>query len=120
MKSWILSLLIILALAGCSDAPGENACTEFGTNVFWLTSLKNSIRNCTCQTSLVRGTYDDQTVFYITITDPACNFTGTPILYNCEGEKIKEFTASLADQQDLTDNLKFNRILYTCDRKKGI
>lgn len=114
MRIRILSFLILLVLAGCNDSPETNACTEIGTNIPWLNNLKNSIKNCTCQTSVVRGTYNNQTVFYITITDPACNFAGTPTLYTCEGEKVKDFTISLIDQQDMIDNLQINEILYTC------
>ncbi|HPH47326.1 MAG TPA: hypothetical protein PKU83_09965 [Chryseolinea sp.] len=48
------------------------------------------------------------------LTDSVCNGIDTPTLYNCEGVEVGTFTTSEADQNDLTENVIRDNILYRC------
>lgn len=120
MKRIIFAISIILTFGSvsCSDDQkiDSNACkvTESIDNVPWLVELKKSMTNCTCEISIIKGTYNRQTVIFIAITDPVCNNINTPTLYNCEGKEIRSFTTSTTDQKELRDNVTWDSVLYRC------
>jgi hypothetical protein len=106
-------LLIAMTLMGsCAydEHPGANVCTHSGPieEIPWVAALKNSIQtNCACATSIIRGTYDNQTVIYVLENDPLCDgIKTTPTFYNCEGQKIRSFTDSKAEVDSVLYNCK--------------
>lgn len=82
--------------------------------VEWLIELKNSLTNCTCETSIIRGKYLDETVFYVAITDPACLSIFAPTLYDCSGKIVRKFNDTGKDQDDL-QKLHLEEVLYRCN-----
>lgn len=108
----ILSVLIV----NCSkdektpvtDCNTENPIEELG----WLRELKDTLTNCTCQISIIQGTYRNQPVFYLALTDPLCNGISIPTLFNCEGKPIKKYTAD--DFQNFSREVTLDSVLYSC------
>ncbi len=116
MKKLILLFAASLLLFSCDDEEKEisNACTSAKPleEVEWLKDLKNSLTNCTCEVSLIKGTYDNQTVFFTALTDPICDGIDTPTLYDCEGNIVRTFTMN--DYQEFYSNVTRDEVLYRC------
>jgi hypothetical protein len=115
MRTFIFLAFIIAAL-GCKKNVDSNACNSKNSihDIPWIVELKNSITNCSCKTSVIKGTFEGKTVFYIGVNDPICNGINTPTLFNCEGKAIRTFTSSEDDQNELRSKLKAEEVLYTC------
>ncbi len=113
MRIFILLMLLMLTLS-CSD--NTNVCATTGSidDFPWIAKLKKSMTNCSCETSIIKGKYNNQTVIFIASTDPQCLGIDTPTLYNCEGKEIRSFTDSVADQKELSDKLTRDSVLYRC------
>lgn len=76
----------------------------------WLTTLKNSITNCSCKTSILKGTYKaSQTVYFILINDPLCNGGGTVNLFNCSGDII-----AIIELSEFTEQVEIDTTLFSC------
>ena len=117
MKMFIPLLLCALAVS-CNDDKNidTNACTTTATvdNIPWIQDLKETMTNCACEKSIIQGTYEDQPVIFIALTDPSCDGINTPTLYNCEGEIIRSFTDSAVDQKELQEKVTRDSVLYRC------
>ena len=116
---FMLSIILAVLVSSCChevEPMQKNACTgEFEPDeIGWITNLKNSMTNCTCEMSLFKGTYQGETVFFIELTDPVCDGINTPTLYSCTGEEIRTFTTSLADQKDLYEDVTRDDVVYSC------
>jgi hypothetical protein len=81
----------------------------------WLKEVKNSLTNCTCQTSILQGLYDSKTVFYIMVTDPLCNSVFQIILWDCKGDIVKEYKPG--DNDIFSSEVEFVKSIYTCTNK---
>ena len=120
MKKIIFAISIILAFGSvsCTDDKKNDSTACKATlsidSTPWIIDLKKSLTNCSCEISIIKGTYNSQTVIFVAITDPVCNSTNTPTLYNCEGKAIRSFTASTTDQKELRDNVTWDTVLYRC------
>ena len=78
----------------------------------WLKDVKNSLTNCTCQISILQGKYREKTVFYIIYTDPVCNSVFHVVLWDCNGDVIKEYKPG---QNDIFNSeVELDYIIYTC------
>jgi hypothetical protein len=114
---FIVSIILTAISASCVDDPiNTNACmtTESIDTILWIAELKNSMTDCTCEQSIIKGTYNGEAVIFIALTDQVCNGIDTPTLYTCYGKEIKSFSDSPADQKDLHDNLTRDIVLYRC------
>jgi len=120
MRKIIGVMLITLTIGSVScndeDKLATNACTPTVSidDVPWIAALKKTMTNCTCEISIIKGTYQGQTVIFIALTDPSCDGIDTPVLYNCVGNEIKTFTDSPSDQKELHDNVTRDSVLYRC------
>ncbi|HEX5169023.1 MAG TPA: hypothetical protein VFW11_07600 [Cyclobacteriaceae bacterium] len=97
----------------CPDHATGNAClSENAINeVPWLVDLKNSITNCSCQTSVMQGTYlFHGTVFFILMNDPLCNGDGNIALFDCSGELV----TVTDDIEEFAEKVTIDKVLYTC------
>ncbi len=116
MKIILFVFAYYVLLVNCSkdektsanDCNTDNPMEEFG----WLKEMKDTLTNCTCQLSIVQGTYLNQTVFYLAITDPVCNGISIPTLYNCNGKAVKKYSTD--DFRDFNHQVTFDSILYSC------
>jgi|WetSurSiteA1Bulk_404760.scaffolds.fasta_scaffold32153_2 hypothetical protein len=104
-----------LILFGCEK--NENTIPECNVEnpleeLDWLKEVKNSLTNCTCQISILQGNYREKTVFYIMNTDPVCNSVFHVVLWDCNGDVVKEYKPGQFDayskEVELIDNI------YTC------
>jgi hypothetical protein len=119
MRKLILPLVIAL-LAGCSDDDKclqTTACGITGQfeELSVFKSLKESITNCSCITSILMGTYEGETVFYVAVTDPTCDSIFAPTLYNCDGEIVRVFENTLEEQSEFFEKVVDRRSLYDCN-----
>jgi len=108
--------IIILILANCNREKEDKAICDVVNpleELDWLADIKNSMTNCTCDESILQGKYKDITVFYIMITDPLCNSVFHVILWDCNGNIVKEYKPGENDlffkEVELADNI------YTCN-----
>lgn len=113
----ILSCIFICGLILLSCEKSENsipACNVENpmAELDWLKEVKNSFTNCTCQFSILQGKYKERTVFYIMNTDPVCNSVFHVVLWDCNGNVVKEYKPGqndiFASEVELVENL------YTC------
>ena len=114
-KIFYFIFVLGLILPGCGKSETTipecnvvNPLDELG----WLKDVKNSLTNCTCQISILQGKYRGKTVFYIMNTDPVCNSVFHVILWDCNGDVVKEYKPGQFDtysqEVELVDNI------YTC------
>jgi hypothetical protein len=117
----IISVLLItyVILSGCTDEDHDletqNACNSDNPieNVTWIKNMKNSLTNCTLELSIIKGTYEGQTVFFTGITDGLFDGIYAPsVLYDCNGELVRTFT--IDDFQDFYGNVTRDTVLYRC------
>ena len=114
---FVTSVILTMGAAGCTDHKFDtNACTSADSieGVVWIEELKESMTNCTCEISIIKGTYEGQAVIFIALTDPVCNGIDTPTLYNCEGKEVRSFTTSAADQKELREKVTRDTVMYRC------
>jgi hypothetical protein len=78
----------------------------------WLSDVKNSLTNCTCQISILQGKYKERTVFFIMNTDPLCNSVFHVILWDCNGNIVKEYKPGEFDNYSKEVKSLIN--IYTC------
>src|SRR5688572_4181254 len=95
----IFPLILLAFLVSCNcndDLPTASACTSADpiNEIPWVSSLKNSIHKCTCTTSVMKGKYGFQTVFFVLMNDPWCNSGGSMVLYNCAGDPVATIDVS--------------------------
>lgn len=117
MKYKFLPLVVTLALFSCNDlnndTEGTNACTaDDPMEISWIKDLQNTLTDCTCEISVIRGTYDGQTVFFTALTDPLCDGIDTPTLYDCNGDIVRTFTWD--DYQEFYSEVTRDEVLYRC------
>jgi len=116
MRSGIyIFFLFIFILAGCKkDEENEVKCDVSNplAELPWLVDIKNSMTNCTCDESILQGEYKDMTVFYVMMNDPLCNSVFHVVLWDCNGNFVKEYKPGENDlffeEVELVDNI------YTC------
>jgi len=116
MKKLILCLAIgLLLFNGCrydkmanTECNSNNPTEDFA----WLKAIKNTMTNCSCEISIIQGTYNNQTVFFTALTDALCDGINIPTLYDCEGKVVRVFTS--ADYRDFNDNVTRDKVLYRC------
>jgi hypothetical protein len=116
MMKIIPFVITFILLVNCSkyEKMTVNACNTDNPmeNIDWLKAMKDSLTNCSCQISIVQGTYRNQTVFYLALTDPLCNGVFIPTLLNCNGQAVKKFTQ--ADIKDFYHQVTMDTVLYNC------
>lgn len=117
MKFKILFMILFVALLSCSkddnDSNTQNACeADNPLEVEWIIEIKNSMQNCFCEISIIQGTYEGQTVFFIALTDPLCDGIDVPTLYNCEGVAVKTYT--MDDYLEFYTEVTRDTVLYRC------
>jgi hypothetical protein len=117
MKRILLAVLTLILITGCHKET-QNACDSKNPmeDVGWLKDMQKSMTNCACETSIIQGTYLNQTVFFIANTDPLCDGINLPTLFDCNGKAIKSFTES--DYQDFYDKVTRDKVLYRCKTEK--
>jgi hypothetical protein len=116
MRMFILLVLLIQTVSCNDECEDTKVCTLTGSidDIPWIVELKESMTNCTCEVSIIKGTYNGETVIFIALTDPVCNGINAPTLYNCEGQEIRSFTNSEADQKELLNHVTRDSVLYRC------
>ncbi len=111
MKKIILPFALLLGLlSSCSEDPVS--CSD-EQEAALITHMAGTLENCVCETSVVRGLFLGNTVYYYLSTSPFCNSISPPILYNCNGDKIEHFL--LQDQEDFDKLVKFEEVIYRCN-----
>jgi hypothetical protein len=78
----------------------------------WLKVVKNSLTNCSCEISILQGTYKGRTVFFTAITDALCDGISMPSLYDCEGKIVRIFNSD--DFLSFHDLVTTDKVLYRC------
>jgi hypothetical protein len=121
MKKFFVILTLGILFMGCAkDATEEttNACNSSNPieEVGWLKAMKNSLTNCSCEMSIIQGTYNNQTVFFIALTDELCDGIDMPTLFNCEGKVVRTFNET--DYREFYDKVTRDKVLYRCKTTK--
>ncbi|SDK17146.1 hypothetical protein SAMN05421823_10253 [Catalinimonas alkaloidigena] len=110
---WLTGLFLLLSCVTCPYEPLDACTSEHPVEeIAWLQELKNSMTHCTCERSILQGTYQQKTVFFTALTDPACDGRDAPTLYDCNGTVVRTFT--LADSQEYYDQVTIDKVLYRC------
>ncbi len=78
----------------------------------WLKTMKDSLVNCSCQVSILQGTYNNQTVFFTLMNDPRCDGVFGTSLYDCDGNMVRTFGKD--DYQAYEADVKIDTTLYVC------
>ena len=117
MKKIILFFaLSLLLLNGCyydkmskTECNSDNPIEDFA----WLKAMKNTMTNCSCEISIIQGTYNNQTVFFIALTDMLCDGINIPTLFDCKGKAVRVYNSS--DYRDFHDQVTTDKVLYRCN-----
>ncbi|WP_320052180.1 hypothetical protein [uncultured Acetobacteroides sp.] len=120
MKKFLVLFILAFLFMGCAKNAivTTNACNSANPieEVDWLKAMKNSLTNCSCEMSIIQGTYNNQTVFFTMITDPLCNSVNMPTLYSCEGKVVRVFNET--DYREFNDKVTTVKVLYRCKTTK--
>jgi hypothetical protein len=120
-KSLILASLALLISCeskdlGCADSHAENCgLSDPLTELAWLGDWKTQADadcNEVCRTSIVRGKYKGQVVFFTSIGGPLCDTFFEAELFDCCGESLKYYDFN--DFQEFDAEVTDRTILYTC------
>jgi hypothetical protein len=112
MKTTLLTCLVICFLVSC----GDDEVDKIGPvgKEQWFKDLQTPCEpNDVCKTSIARGTYQDETVYFVLFYGEHCDNFGTSWLYNSNGEIVKEYdtTNEFEFYSDVTDF----EIIWSCD-----
>lgn len=127
MKKIITLALIIAAMVSCSENDNEetanlqadiqNACTaENPLELKWMQDFIAELEcgKYSCRVSIIKTTYEGETVFYKQMTDPICNGVDEIDLYNCVGEVIEEFDVETS-REFLDNNRNESEEIFFCN-----
>ncbi len=81
----------------------------------WLKDVKNSLTNCTVQTSIIQGKYKGKSVFYTMTSDPLANSAFHIILWDCNGNTVKEYKTG--ENNVFYNEVEFSKNLFTCTKQ---
>ena len=111
-----LVFLILITACNNDDCLETSVCPTKETldDFPWIVEMKNSITNCSCEVSIIKGSYKGKDVFYVAMTDALCNGMNTPTLFDCEGNEIISFTSSTEDQKVFIENVTTVEVLFRC------
>jgi len=106
----------LVLIMSCEKSDNTCNCNDPLEDLAWLKEIKSSFTNCNCRMSIVQASYNKQTVFYATMSDPACDGYTPVILLNCNGNSIKRYEPPLGETftREVTDRKE----IYFCDTKK--
>ena len=98
MKKNILILTTSLLLLSC-DVFDKQTNTELilanpMEDYAWLKGLKTTMTNCSCEISIIQGTDNRRTVFFIALTDELCDGIDMPTLNDSNGKAVRTFTST--------------------------
>lgn len=117
MKYILFSLILSAIVLGCrkDESKNQNVCdSDNPVDTFlWFEELKNSFTNCSCEWSILQGTYMNETVVWVAMTDPLCDgFFPPPAVYDCNGEPYDFPT--LKDHEEFYLYVTDREVLYRC------
>jgi hypothetical protein len=119
MKKICILVILSALLVNCSkdEKVTSNACNTDNPmeNIDWLKAMKDSLTNCSCQISIVQGTYRNHPVFYLALTDPLCDGVLIPTLVDCNGKVVKKYNET--DIEDFYHQVSIDTVLYSCKNK---
>lgn len=120
MKKFVPFLLIILMVSCSDDKPTTT--TICGTplsidKIPAVITLKAPLTDCNCKYSIMKGTYEDQVVFYVQYSD-TFDTVFAPVLYNCQGDIIRAFPSTLEAQTEFYEKVTGIKILTTVNNSK--
>ena len=120
MKKSLVLFTMILGMLNCCKYDSLSK-TEYISNnptedYAWLKTVKNSLSNCSCEISIIQGTYNSRTVFFTSITDVLCDGITIPTLYGCDGQVVRIFTSD--DFLSFHDLVTTDKVLYRCKTTK--
>ena len=111
---FFVALAFLLVNCGKDEKSSVNDCNTENPieELSWLKTVKDSLTDCPCQISIMQGTYMDQTVYYLALTDPLCDGIAIPTLFNCSGKAVKQYTQD--NYMDFSNQVRFDSVLYSC------
>jgi hypothetical protein len=121
LKRHVIYAVVLIALSlisGCEAPESEPDCNYSDPieELSWLREYAAESTNCTCQISLMQGTYSQpgkhETVFFKLMNDPRCDAVFGTVLLNCEGETVKAYSALDFDQ--FSAEVKIEKTLHVC------
>lgn len=112
------SLIILGCLFISCSKRGENTFPECKVEnpleeLEWIKSKKNSCENNTCKIAIMEALYKGKTVFFETIIDPLCSTIFHVVLWDCNGNIVKEY--SEGEGQMFTTEVEYVKELYRCE-----
>ena len=113
MKKLSLALILLLIVISCRKDNNTCGCKDPLTDLSWLSELKNSITNCTCEVSIFQATYKKETVFYTIMSDPLCNSNANIAIADCKGTILKIYTSAAGE---FSDEVSDRKLLYKCQK----
>jgi hypothetical protein len=109
MRTLIILLSLSFTLA-CSKNKGNDLGNCIPFESAWLSQKALELRNCTCETIILSGTYNGQNIYEVRVIDPLCNAIqtvhkqdGTPLFHS--GDQV---------YQDYLKNVKNLREIWRC------
>jgi hypothetical protein len=111
---FFIVMFFLLVQCGKDDKETANACNTDNPmeTIDWLKAMKDSLTNCSCQISIVQGTYRNHPVFYLALTDPLCDGVLIPTLVDCNGKVVKKYNET--DIEDFYHQVSIDTVLYSC------
>ncbi|HEX2920186.1 MAG TPA: hypothetical protein VHO50_03375 [Bacteroidales bacterium] len=96
MKNLFLVIIVLFLLINCERSEKKEPVMSCNVenpleDLPWLKELKNTLTGCTCEISIIQALYQNETVFYTTLTDYLCDGVFHVELMDCSGAVIKEY-----------------------------
>lgn len=115
MRYLFTCLVMILLITACNKQQKDTDmvdCPEPHTS--WLEQKKHELSPCTCLVAIYEGTYRNETVYEIRVTDPLCN--GINSVHKQNGLYL--FHGQDAAYQSYLTEVQNLRVIWTCSKSK--
>jgi hypothetical protein len=118
MKRIVLVLVVIIGFMACNKDEKNTSLKHFSVeNDEWFINLKTACSDdAVCKTYIIQALYNNDTVYYSSLTGALCDPVFSAILLNSDGEVVKEYNGS----EDLTaynSEVTYLATVYKCDEK---
>lgn len=95
----IFTLIIFVCAISCekeskSDCYVENPLED----IAWLSEMKANLPGEPCPFALAMGRYHNNFVFYQLSVGPACNTVFGVVLFNCDGDVVKQYSETESER----------------------
>lgn len=110
MRTLTILIALSLTLTTCSKSKDTGLGNCFPIENLWLSQKVLELKNCTCETIILSGTYKGQNIYEVRVIDPLCNSVHS--VHKTDGTYL--FHSGNEVYQDYLKNVKNLKEVWRC------